>query len=80
VSALLDQWLDPVRIRQMLENDQALAPAAKLRPFKVVIGPKDCPRLTLDVMAHSSTAAFMQHVGMAQVNERVVVLAEGERS
>ncbi len=77
----LDAFLDPTRIAAMLSDDAAMGIApAKLRAFRVVIGPKESPRLDFNVLAPSSTVAFMQHCDLAEVDERVTVLAVGDRS
>jgi hypothetical protein len=80
MSAILDQWLNPAVIRQMLASNEAQAPEVPMRPFRVIVGPKEAPRLDFTVLAHSSTEAFMQHVGLTDGHERLVVLALGARS
>jgi hypothetical protein len=79
-SADLGQWLDPAVIRQMLASNEAQAPEVPMRPFRVIVGPKDAPRLDFTAMAASSTDCYMQHIGLTDGHERLVVLALGERS
>lgn len=75
----LNRWLDPAFIREMVASNEASAPAVPMQSFRVIVGPKDAPRLSFVAMGPSSTAVFMQHADLARADERVVVLA-GVRS
>jgi hypothetical protein len=72
--------LDPKAFWQSLEADEQTRKGSAMRQFRVIVGPKNSPRLSFTAMARSSTEAFMRHFDLAAVGERVVVLAEGARS
>ena len=46
-----------------------------LHSYRITIGTKQAPRLSFDVMAPSSCAAFQQHVDLCQEGERCEVTA-----
>lgn len=56
-------------------GDDRLAECARneMSAFVVIIGPREAPRLRLDVMATSADAAKQQHECLAHEGERVEV-------
>lgn len=49
--------------------------AAKLKPFRVLIGKRGAPRLDFACMSVDSAAAVMRHLDLATEGERVEVVA-----
>jgi hypothetical protein len=44
-----------------------------MKRFILLIGPRDCPRIRLDVMATDSVAAIVQHMDLAEPGDRIEV-------
>jgi hypothetical protein len=72
MSALLESLLDDERLSACAANDTEMLP---MRRFRVNIGQRGDPRITLDVMAPDSVTAVMQHMCLAEVGERCEVEA-----
>ena len=68
MSAMLDSLLSREQLAEIAKHEP-------LRRFLVLIGPKEAPRIRLDVMAPDWSAAFERHAEMAEVGERLEIVA-----
>lgn len=57
----------------MFYYSRSINPEQQVRKFFITIGPRNAPRLTLEVMAPDAMTAHDQHVSMALPGERVDV-------
>lgn len=58
----------------MAANESAMEDGP-LHKFVVTIGPRNAPRVRMEVMARSSAQATQQHVDMCEIGERLEVIA-----
>ena len=58
------------RLEAEAKADRERKAAAKLRPFRILIGKRGSPRLDFACMAPDSSTAVMQHLDLAEPGER----------